>query len=202
MATVSSAAPEQTGVADPSKSATASGTASGAAPAVTAQAKYAKEINSYVSEYIRFADLKAGATLTLTIAMSGALGSAIPKIVGAANTSSATKTVFVVLFVLAAIAAVLTILYSAFVLIPRVPPTPTRSLNSFPDIAQLKPEDYAAQIAALTESDIAKNLSVHNVTLALVAKKKFNAITTAIWSLVSLLFVGFVIIVFYVCANV
>src|SRR5690349_6325521 len=78
-------------------------------PVATAQAKYAKDINAYVSEYIRFADLKAGATLTLTVVVGGALGSAVPKIVGAANAATATKAVFAVLFLIAAIATVITI---------------------------------------------------------------------------------------------
>jgi len=166
----------------------------------TAQAKYAKEVNAYTNDYIRFADVKAGAVLTLTVAVAGALGNAIHSIVAAANNHSAVKGVLAVSCVLAAFATAVSIVFSTFCLIPRVTSLP--SLNSFPDIANLEPDAYAAKVAALTETEIANNLSIHNVTLARIALKKFDAITIAVRALFVLLFSGFVVVLLYVFASI
>lgn len=61
------------------------------------------------------------------------------------------------------------------------PRTPTaKSLNSFPDIADMKPEDYANSVSGLNADEAAaREYAKHNWTLAAIASAKFAAIGTA-----------------------
>ncbi|MEJ7598496.1 MAG: Pycsar system effector family protein [Kofleriaceae bacterium] len=166
---------------------------------VAAQTKYAKEVNSYINEYIRFADVKAGAGLTITIAVAGALGKAVPALLAATNNTSG-KAFMTGLLLIAGAATAMSIIFATLALIPRVA-CAQPSLNSFPDIANYEPGKYADEVAELTERGIARNLSFHNVTLANVAMKKFKSITTAVRSLLVLLVAAFTIVVLYVLMN-
>jgi hypothetical protein len=167
---------------------------------VAARAKYAKDVNAYVNDYIRFGDVKAGAVLTVVVAVVAAMGKALPAVLVAAKHSCPILVICVVLSVMASISAAVAILYCAFSLLPRVDSQP--SLNSFPDIAKKTPKDYATEIAALTEADIVSNLSEHNVAISRVAMQKFGHISTAVKALVVLLFVAFAIVVLFVFASV
>src|SRR6266404_632682 len=102
-------------------------------PAVS-QVKYAKDVNLYVNEYIRFADLKAGAVLTLTIGVAAALAKALPAIFAAAGSSGKAQTILAIPTLIATVAGAMSIVFCALALIPRGEKQP--SLNSYPDIAE------------------------------------------------------------------
>ncbi len=141
--------------------------------------EFASKTNAYLLDYIKFADVKAGAILTFAGLVGGGIASTAPKTL-AASTALAPAIGFS-----AAAVVALTLVFALGVAIcclrafsPRTPKA--ASLASFADIAGMKLEEYAAGVAALTTGEAtAVEYCKHNWTLSHVAQSKFNAISAA-----------------------
>ncbi len=142
-------------------------------------AEFACKTNAYLTEYIKVADAKAAAILTFT-ALVGAVVSATSERVLTASRTAAPWLVGVSALILLAVAGtVAMILWHTFwTLLPRTQ-TANKSLNSFPDIASMSPEDFAKQVGSLTADTITTHYSLHNHTLATIANAKFESLKRA-----------------------
>jgi hypothetical protein len=143
------------------------------------RAEFASKTNTYVLDYIKFADTKAGAILTFAGLVGGGIASTAPKTLADAK-SIEPVLAWCSIGVLAA-ALVLAIGVGVYCLRALLPRTPTAaSLASFPDIAGMALDEYLARVAGLDRTDAtAIEYCKHNWTLSKVASAKFKAIGTA-----------------------
>jgi hypothetical protein len=139
-----------------------------------------QEVSKYISEYIKFADAKAAAVLTI-IGMVGALsGVAAPTIFEAASADARLWWGGCVITGAVAISVVMGIHFTVAALMPRSVGA-GESLASFPDIARLDVESYLKRTTGLTAEQVDREYALHNATLARVALAKFTAIRGALW---------------------
>jgi len=155
----------------------------------TARARYAKDVNSYVSDYIRFADVKVGVVLTLSLAMVGVIVKAAPTISVAAAHTLVGQATFLALAWATAATAALTLIFCALALKPRT--QKILSLNSFPDIAAIDEIQYIAKLRALDEEQIVAHIASHTWSLSKIAVQKYRYVGFATWALLVLVLVGF-----------
>lgn len=165
--------------------------------------EYSKGINTYISEYIKIADAKAGSIIGFTGLVSGAIATqlykTIPKIFINSVCFGVGTSVVVGLLI---VASALVFYFSFLALLPRTPKS-KKSLNSFPDIASFgTPEEYADAVKSISsnkEEEIAKNYSYHNWVLSNVAMEKFaNIKKSLLWlkaSLIITIITGIVILI-------
>jgi hypothetical protein len=156
-------------------------------PATSDSAAFAAQVNHYITDYIKFADAKAGGILAVVSIVGTAVGVSADEILAVAH--SLHIAAFAIGFVAcgtAAVAVLLTLLQCVSALAPRIQQAPF-SLSSFPDIARQSPASYATSVSQLTPQGIAEHYSVHNVLLSQIASKKFAALANAtIWLRVAL----------------
>ncbi|HKO53565.1 MAG TPA: Pycsar system effector family protein [Polyangiaceae bacterium] len=140
---------------------------------------FASKTNEYITSYIAAADTKAGALLTFVTILGTAVGFAAPTVLRSAH--SAACIVYVIEWTIAAVVLVSvggTLLHCLKALSPSTP-SAGASLHSFPDLATMSPDEVVARVEMLTPADAAKNLSLHNVTLARIAQDKFRQLGLA-----------------------
>lgn len=144
------------------------------------KSEYCEKINSYITDYIKFGDAKAGSILAFTSAIGGSLISQVDKYYVKAHTISACFSSMLLLsFILCLFFCLLVAWHCLRSLSPRT--STAESLNSFPDIVKRTAGEYVKDIESVTtEESIAIQYSKHNWTLAHIASKKFSAISTAI----------------------
>jgi Pycsar effector protein len=163
------------------------------------RSEFAADTRSYITDYIKFGDTKAGAVLTLALAVAGAVSTVFEKIIISVHGVSSCVVVLAVLSGGAvAVGTLVVVWFCVTALSPRVTPA-GESLASFPDIAA-NPDAFLEQSKGLTDDEIPRHLEVHVAALAGVANAKFAAIRTAVaWLRVQiigacLLFVLYVLI--------
>jgi hypothetical protein len=160
---------------------------------------YSQSTNSYITDYIKVADAKAGAIIGGVVALGTALGATAQPVIAAAHQGpqpTAACVLLCVLYVCTALAMVLAIIHSLGTLSPRTP-SAEKSLNSFPDIASMSVDAYATAVAGLNETLICNNYARHNATLARIAMAKFAHVKKSLKSLSVSLYGSFAILVMY-----
>ena len=179
----------------------------GAHPAVTEQVstpnleRLMQSVNNYITDYIKFADAKAGSILTLVGLIGAVAGAAAP------TALDAMKQTNTILFAVGIGAGALTVACTCVVIfftIDALSPRTTSSLSlvSFPDIAKLDGEGYANSVAALSTAQMQRHYAVHNVNLAKIASAKFDDIRVALkWARVAVL-AAYVMLLAYAVAKV
>ncbi|WP_437306119.1 Pycsar system effector family protein [Sorangium sp. So ce388] len=162
---------------------------------------FPSKTNAYLTEYIKFADAKAGAILVF-ITLVGAVVSATSE-----RMLSAVRTAGWGAFALGAIAAVailvsvtMALWHTAVALSPRTS-NANKSLHSFPDIVKMQLEDYLSSVLVLTPESIANNYSIHNYALAKIAMAKYECIGRAMRALRVALLAAFAVALLFVVAS-
>lgn len=162
---------------------------------------FAARTRDYVTDYIKFADAKAGAVLAVGLAVSGLLGSLTDRI--AAVLGGVSRPVAVI----AAVVALLVVASTAMVvhhIVEALSPSITsakKSLASFPDIAADQ-SWYLERCAQLTDRDIASELEQHVSHLSAIACSKFTHIAKAVWWLRIQILGAYTLVVFFVVMRV
>lgn len=145
---------------------------------------YTQNTNTYITEYIKFGDAKAGSILVFLTALVGAMVSLLLKLIPLAVGHG--KCVIVVLgvgLIVYAYYLFKTVLHSLNALNPRVD-NAGQSLNSFPDIASFSRDtEYVDTVEGLSESELTKHYSRHNWALSRIALNKFQQISKSIINL-------------------
>lgn len=149
----------------------------------------AKNVNSYITDYIKLADTKIGAYITISTAISAALIPTIQKLLLTPNLGYY-LTVLIILYSISVLAFIATLICSLNALSPKT--TPAKSLVSFPDINKLTQDEYLNSYAALTETDLINEYLKHNKTLSEIAINKFKWLGRAtnfcyVWILIYIL---------------
>lgn len=150
-------------------------------PVASPRVRLAENTLNYVTDYIKFADAKAGAILGLALVIGGAVFPLANGIISDLN-----DVPFVVLMVLTAIAlvvavsTVMAVFHSVHAVAPRTG-VAGNSVVSFPDIAIMDADDYHTTCARLTSDDLAVHYERLNKTLSNIAAIKFKAIQDSVW---------------------
>ncbi|WP_437795469.1 Pycsar system effector family protein [Sorangium sp. So ce693] len=164
-------------------------------------ADFSSKTNAYLTEYIKFADAKAGAILVFMTLVGAVVSATSERMLSTAYTAAWGA------FVLGAIAAgailvsvTMTLWYTVAALLPRTS-NANQSLHSFPDIVKMQPEYYASSVLALTPESIARNYSFHNHALAKIAMAKYESVERAMRALRVALLAAFVVALLFAVAN-
>lgn len=167
------------------------------------RADFAARNRDYVTDYIKFADAKAGAILAIGLAVSGLLGSLADKF-ASLFTGEALP---LVLGIVAAVVAIVVVASTAMLvhnIVVALSPRTTaaaKSLASFPDIAA-DPSWYLEQCKALLPDSTAIHFEQHVAQLAAIAAVKFGHIRNAVFWLQFQILSAYALVVFYVVMRV
>lgn len=142
----------------------------------------ARDVGLQITDYIKFADAKAGLILTLVGALGAVAGYTAPSTFGVAKQAGdAAALVFLGAQGTTAVSVALVLYFTFEAVYPRSDPAHA-PLVSFPDIAAIKkPEDYAGMFARATLDEVLRDCALHNATLARVAMAKFMGLSRAMW---------------------
>jgi hypothetical protein len=141
----------------------------------------ARHVGLQITDYIKFADAKAGLILTLVGALGAVAGYTAPSTFAVAKQAGdVAALVFLGAQGTTAVSVALVLYFTFEAVYPRSNPAHA-PLVSFPDIAVLKPEDYAEMFARATLDEVLRDCAFHNSTLARVAVAKFNGLSRAMW---------------------
>lgn len=160
--------------------------------------EFGENTRSYITDYIKFGDAKAGASIGLIGAIDGAIILMAPEAL--ACVSSAPSWLFVAagaLILGVAAASVMAVYHAVAALSPNTQPA-TSSLASFPDIAELDDEEYAKRVVSLDASEMAIQYALSVSALAKVASTKFKSISASMWWLRILLFASYGLALAYI----
>lgn len=164
--------------------------------------EFGENTRVYITDYIKFADAKAGGLLTLVAAILGVLGGVAGKVI--ATIHSGPAPLAVVAFVSAGaimLSGFLSIWRALEALNPRTGAA-RASLASFPDIASDGPDNYLKKVGAIAAGGWAGEYALGNAALARVASEKFKAIKKTIWWTRVLLFSTLIVVIVHVVAKV
>jgi hypothetical protein len=143
--------------------------------------EFGENTRSYLTDYIKFADGKAGAVLTLGIAVASAAGAVADRTSQSfAHVNGAFSVVAILLGFPVVVSTVMLILHAIRAIAPNTK-SAQHSLASFPDIASMRPEDYVAACRGLSEDGAVEAYAQVNARLATIATAKFASITEAVW---------------------
>ncbi|MBY0315398.1 MAG: hypothetical protein K2Q26_07755 [Bdellovibrionales bacterium] len=131
----------------------------------------AKDINNYVTGYIKVADAKVAGFVAVSTAVSSFILPNLYKWL-AETPINGWYYLFWLLLVVGSLALVGTLICALNALAPNA--KPAHSLVSFPDIASMTPESYSKAYLALSEKNLINEYLKHNVTLSSVAVGKFK----------------------------
>ena len=142
---------------------------------------FGQQNRAYISDYIKFADAKAGAALALVLAVASAATAFADHTISDFKSAAPVFSVLGVVIALPlVVSTVIAILYAILAISPKVTPAES-SLASFPDIAEMSHADYLGACRVMTEdSEIDAYASV-NSRLATIAMSKYSAIADTIW---------------------
>lgn len=131
----------------------------------------AKDINNYVTGYIKVADAKVAGFVTVSTAASSFVLPNLYKWL-ADTPINGWYYLFWLLLVVASLALIGTLVCALNALSPKA--NSAYSLVSFPDIASMTPDNYSKAYLALSEKDLINEYLKHNITLSSVAVGKFK----------------------------
>lgn len=166
-----------------------------------ARLPFSESTRAYLSDYIKYGDAKAGAILSLTLAITGALGIAVEKsgVIGHA-THPTVRLLAACILVVTAYSTVMIVVHTIRALDPRTE-SAAKSLASFPDIAKMTVAEYTAACGALSNTDWSAEYEKHNVTLARVASDKYAHISKSVFWLRWLVVTGYAAFLLAVIAG-
>jgi hypothetical protein len=163
----------------------------------TNPSKFSEQTNTYLTEYVKFADAKAGGIMTVTSAIGAVVAATSERVFAAArNVAPWVNTLGILVAALLAVAVVATLWFTIEALSPKTPAAGA-SLHSFPDIASMESATFVEKIVALTAAETTQHYALHNHTLANVAKEKFASVGNAIQCLRITLIAACVLAVIY-----
>lgn len=137
----------------------------------------AKDVNKYITDYIKLADAKIGAYITLSTAFSAVLVPSIVKLFSATDVGC-WKPVLILVFLMAIGSYVGTLFYCLNALSPNT--KGATSLVSFPDINKLTNDEYIQKFNELKDDDALVNEYLkHNKTLSAIVMQKFANLSKA-----------------------
>jgi hypothetical protein len=140
---------------------------------------FAEKTNTYLTEYIKFADAKAAAILTVLGIVGGVTAAAAKPILLASRQASVVAQIAAIGTAGAVLlAATLATWHCLGALSPRTD-SAAKSLHSFPDIALEDPDAYSAKIISAEREELVRAFCLHNVTLSRIARSKYAAISSA-----------------------
>lgn len=154
---------------------------------------FGDDTRSYVAEFIRFADAKAGAILTFSALVASSIGTLSAKsLANYSQTHWAWSAVALVAAIPFVTATAMTLIRCIEAIAPRTSEA-SGSLASFPDVAKLPPERYAELCRALTPDALSDEFAKVNVQLSVVASAKYASIRQASHWLLAQVLSGYVI---------
>lgn len=143
--------------------------------------EFAANTNSYITDYIKLADVKAGALLTLSSLLAAGVGRLTISLFDALEGHNACWYYCAFIVILGFVVSLAGTLWKSLqALNPNVEKTEADSLHSFPDIAERSYEDYIQASQELSCKAIASHFCTHNWTLSRIANAKFKALQRAI----------------------
>ncbi len=163
--------------------------------------EFAANTNSYITDYIKFADIKAGTLLTLSSVLAAGLGRFSLSIFDALKARDScccwVIAIAIVIVLWVAVSLLGTLWKSLSALRPNLP-TAKDSLHSFPDIAARSCENYTQSSKKLnSEDEIVSHFCAHNWTLSHIADVKFKKLQSAVPFLGSAILAAFFLAGFY-----
>ena len=161
----------------------------------------AKSTNSYITDYIKFADVKASVLLTLSGLLAGGLGKLSLSLFGALKDQDNCWYwgIAIVIMLWDGLSLLYTLLMSLKALKPDIK-RGEASLHSFPDIAEYY-ENYTQSFMELSCDEIVSHFCAHNLTLSRIANAKYKALQCAVSWLCSAIIAAFILCVFYVLLS-
>ncbi len=161
--------------------------------------EFAKSTNSYITDYIKFADVKASVLLTVSGLLAGGLGKLSLSLFGLLKGRDnfwclAVIAIVIMLWVSVSFLGALWMSFKA--LKPSF--DKADSLHSFPDIAKRSCEDYTQASLGLSSEGMISNFCAHNWTLSHIANAKFKALQCAIYWLYSSISAAFALGILYI----
>jgi hypothetical protein len=158
--------------------------------------EFAKSVREYLLDYIKFADAKATAVLTIVAGLGSVVGFSADKFLDSVIDSTVTAAVATLLIGILVLSALLSAYYCIRALSPSTP-SKHGALCSFPDIAAMNHDDYVSRIAGLSPDMVAVDLASHTHTLSTIAGSKFSAIRVATkWLAVLLITVALLVVTY------
>jgi hypothetical protein len=140
----------------------------------------ARATRSYITDYIKFGDAKAGAVLGIAVVIAGAVGALLKDSMESIEGANLVLKGWMIVSSAAALWSSAGIAWHCLAaLAPKT--KPVASLASFPDIAKYAPEVYVAQCAEVADEAWAAEYERHSVGLSMIAQSKFDHIAKAIW---------------------
>lgn len=147
---------------------------------MTSRLDFARDTRSYVTDYIKFGDAKAGAVLGMAVFIAGAIGALLKDSMESLDGAPLVLKGWMI--VCAAIALCSSAAVAWHCLASLAPKTnPVSALGSFPDIAKHSPESYVARCSEVPDDGWSKEYERHSVALSTIAQSKFNHIAKAVW---------------------
>lgn len=151
--------------------------------------EHARFTNAYVTDYIKFADAKAGAITAGSSAGLAALGALANTVLSKPALECGWHVIAIICAVLGGLVLLGSVAFALMSLIPRVQAS-SGSLFSFPDICKRSLPDYVASLCGLDDRKALDQLSSQNHTLCVVLNTKFvhqkNAVMCLLGSLLPL----------------
>ena len=141
----------------------------------------ARDVGLQITDYIKFADAKAGLILALVGALGAVVGYTAPSALAAAREAGSFAAIVVVGAQVVTAASVALVVYFTFEAVYPRSNSAHAPLVSFPDIAAMKPGDYADKFARASLDEVLRDCALHNATLARIAMAKFKALSRAMW---------------------
>src|SRR5262245_38315695 len=161
-------------------------------------AEFALETRKYITGFIEFADQKAGAVVALVLAIGAVVALTAPeyfKFLQSGAIGWAVVAALVGCVVL--VCSVMCVLSAMDALSPRLDRA-NQSLASFPDIAALESAEFVRSACALDPAGIARELQIHNSTLARIAHAKVVCLQNSLWWLRLVILAAFGMVIVYV----
>lgn len=149
--------------------------------------EHARQVGLHISDYIKFADAKAGLILTFVAGVGALVGVTAPAALAASKEAHVMVLVMVAgAQILIAISVAMVLWHTMAAIYPRGDQAPA-SLVSFPDIARMRPDEYVDRVTQASADLVLRHYAMHNATLARIAVAKFVAISLAMrWARVAL----------------
>jgi len=150
--------------------------------------QYSHETNKYINEYIKFADTKAATLLTFLGVSLGATFSLLKHTLNKINELTTPNLDIVFIVILGIVLFLITLfsikaINSIFLTIKPNYEKTDKSLNSFPDLSEMKFDDYVKALEELDDSNTAyKEYAKHNIQLSKISMSKYSNLEDAISS--------------------
>lgn len=142
--------------------------------------EFATRFNSYVTDYIKFADVKASILLTANGLLAGGVIRFFPAPPDALKCQPFAWWVFLFLAFAFIVTLICSIWMSIEALNPNIDKTEKKSLHSFPDVAELSYCKYIKSSEKLKKDKITSHFYIHNWTLSCIANNKFKSLKQSV----------------------